>query len=170
MLKRVRKSRGGALRMFFVCVFSILGLESAVAQAAAILTVDELTWDASSGEASVSGNFTLTSYTGTQWRLVGLEIQVGSQVSTTSLSPYPTYSAYPFTYEFEDVVLYPSSPLSIGSTQEVGIKMQRYFDFLGGFETGGSIFRGSSTVEAVPEPTTVLMLSLGLICLGLRRR
>ena len=170
MLKKVKGGLRGPLRMFFASSFFILSLESGVAHAAAILTVDELTWDASSGQASVSGDFTLTSYTGTQWRLVGLEIQIGSQVSTTPLFPHPTYSAYPFTYEFEEVVLYPSSPLIIGSSQEVGIKMQRYFDFLGGFETGVSIFRGSGTVEAVPEPSTVLMLSLGLLCLGLRRR
>ena len=40
MLKKVKGGLRGLLRMFFVCVFFILGLESAVAQAAAILTVE----------------------------------------------------------------------------------------------------------------------------------
>ncbi|MCH2185799.1 PEP-CTERM sorting domain-containing protein [Myxococcota bacterium] len=150
-------------------IFAV-GLESSVAHAGAILTIDELTWDASSGQASVSGDFSLTSYTGSQWRLVGLEIQVNSQVATTSLAPYPTYSSYPFTYEFEDIILYPSSPLVVGSSQGVGIRMQRYFDFLGAFETGHTVFRGAGIVEAIPEPSTALMLSLGLLCMAAVRR
>lgn len=151
-------------------VLGTLGLVlfvAASAQAAPILNIDEFTWDSSTGVASVSGSFDLDSYTGDKWRLTHLEIQVGSTVYATSLAPYPEFTSVPFSYSFDDVAITPAA-LTVGNAYQVGIRMQRYFNFMSGWDSG-TVFRSSTVVTAVPEPTTALLVGFGLAALALRR-
>ena len=82
--------------------------------------------------------------------------------------PNPEYTSAPFTYDFEDVAITPAS-LTVGNAYEVGIIMQRYFSWLPGWGSG-TIFRTTTVVTAVPEPSTALLLGLGLVALGVRRQ
>ena len=145
---------------------SLIFLMTASAQAAPILNIDEFTWDSATGEASVSGSFEVDWYTGEEWRLTELEIQVGSTIYSTSLAPYPQFAAVPFSYSFDNVAITPAA-LTVGNAYQVGIKMQRYFTFIPGWDSG-SVFRSSTVVTAVPEPTTALLLGFGLAALALR--
>ena len=139
------------------------------AQAATILTIDEFTWDSSTGTANLSGGFYMDSYTGEQWRLTHVEIMVGSTVYATSLAPYTVYNSLPLTHSFEDVSIAPV-PLTVGSSYQVGIRMQRYFSWMsGGWESAGTIFNSTAVVTAVPEPTTAVLMGLGLAALAARR-
>ncbi|MFP8873740.1 MAG: PEP-CTERM sorting domain-containing protein [Myxococcota bacterium] len=163
----VRASESRRLRVLGAALFLVV-FASGSAQATPSITIDEFTWNESTGVASITGNFHLDSYTGEQWRLVHLEIQVGSYVYATSLAPYPTYSSAPFTYDFEDVEISPA-PLTVGNSYNVGIKMQRYFSWLPGWDSG-TIFRQMTVVTAVPEPGTALLLAMGLLGLGIKRQ
>ncbi|MDG2051453.1 MAG: PEP-CTERM sorting domain-containing protein [Myxococcota bacterium] len=151
-------------------VLGALGLTlfvSTSAEAAPILNIDEFTWDSATGVASVSGSFDLDSYTGDRWRLTYLEIQVGVIVYSTSLAPYPEFTSTPFAYAFDDVAITPAA-LTVGNAYQVGITMQRYFDFMSGWDSG-TTFRNSTVVTAVPEPNTALLVGFGLAALALRR-
>ncbi len=140
---------------------------SASAQASPILNIDEFTWDSATGVASISGTFDVDSYTGEKWRLTFVEIQVGSTVYSTSLAPYTEYTSVPFSYSFEDIAITPAA-LTVGNAYHVGIKMQRYFTFMSGWDSG-TVFRSSTVVTAVPEPTTALLVGFGLAALAMRR-
>ena len=146
---------------------SLIFLMAGSAQAAPILNIDEFTWDSATGEASVSGSFDVDSYTGEEWRLTHLEIQVGSTIYSTSLAPYPQFATVPFSYSFDNVAITPAA-LTVGNAYQVGIKMQRYFTFMSGWDSG-TVFRSNTVVTAVPEPTTALLLGFGLAALALRR-
>ena len=167
----MRSSRQNRIGKRLQRVIGLLGLSffvSVSAQASPILTIDEFTWDASNSVASLSGSFDVDSYTGDKWRLTHVEILVGSTVYAAPLSPLPEYTAVPFSYSFTDVNI-SSAALTIGSSYEVGIKMQRYFNFMSGWD-GGTIFRTNTVVTAVPEPTTALLVGFGLAALAMRRR
>ena len=146
---------------------SLILFISASAQAAPILNIDEFTWDSSTGVASISGSFDVDSYTGEKWRLTHLEIQVGSTVYATSLAPYPEFASVPFAYSFDDVAITPAA-LTVGNAYQVGIRMQRYFSWMPGWDSG-TVFRSSTVVTAIPEPTTALLVGFGLAALAMRR-
>ena len=141
------------------------------AQASTLLIIDEFQWDEANGVASVSGHFSVNSYTGEKWRLTEMEITVSGTVYSTSLLPYPEFLSLPFTHEFEGVEISPSIPLVAGADYLVGIKKQRYFSWMPGNGWGaGTVFRQSATVEAIPEPSTAFLLGCGLIGLVAHRR
>ena len=96
-----------------------------------------------------------------------VEIQVGSTLYSTSLAPYTEYTSVPFSYSFDDIAI-TTAALTIGNAYEVGIKMQRYFTFMSGWDAG-TVFRSNTVVTAVPEPTTALLVGLGLAALAIRR-
>lgn len=165
---RQRTSKFLGLHGFWLVCLLLLAASSA--NASPILTVDEFTWNDSTGAASVTGNFYLDTYTGEKWRLVELEIQVGVYTYATSLAPYTEYTSAPFTYDFEDVEITPAVSLTVGNSYNVGIKMQRYFSWMPGGWGGGTIFRQMTVVTAVPEPGTALLVAIGLLGLGISRR
>ena len=162
----VRALAWAGLAFVALVVFS----HSAV-QASTILIIDEFQWDEANGVASVSGQFSVNSYTGEKWRLTEMEITVSGTVYSTSLFPYPEFLSLPFTHEFEGVEISPSIPLVPGADYLVGIKKQRYFSWMPGNGWGaGTVFRQSATVEAIPEPSTAFLLGCGLIGLVAHRR
>ena len=148
-----------------------VALAHSAAQASTLLIIDEFQWDEANGVASVSGHFTVNSYTGEQWRLTAIEITVSGTVYSTSLFPYPEFSSLPFTHAFDEVEISPSIPLVAGADYLVGIKKQRYFSWMpGNGWDSGTVFRQSVTAEAVPEPSTAFLLGCGLIGLVAHRR
>lgn len=166
----MRSSRQNRIGKQLRRTLGLLGLSlfvAASAQASPILSINEFTWDSTTGVANISGTFDVDSYTGEKWRLTFVEIQVGSTIYSTSLAPYTEYTSVPFSYSFEDIAITPAA-LTIGNAYEVGIKMQRYFTFMSGWDSG-TVFRSSTVVTAVPEPTTALLVGFGLAGLAMRR-